>query len=66
MVQEKAIPMNLSTVVKRSKHQVSSCLDDEVAILNLESGMYFGLDEVGAFIWEALNEPQAMEQRFTG
>jgi len=52
--------MNSSTIVKQSKHQVSSCLDDEVAILNLESGMYFGLDEVGAFIWQALNESRAM------
>jgi hypothetical protein len=56
------MPMNLSTMVKQSNHQVSSCLDDEVAILNLESGMYFGLDEVGAFIWQALSEPRAMSE----
>jgi hypothetical protein len=56
------MPMGLSTIVKQSKHQVSCCLDDEVAILNLESAMYFGLDEVGAYIWQALNEPRAMSE----
>jgi hypothetical protein len=54
--------MNSSTIVKQSKNQVSCCLNDEVAILNLESTMYFGLDEVGAYIWEALNEPRPVSE----
>ena len=52
------MPTNLSTIVKQSKDQASCCLNDEVAILNLQSAMYFGLDEVGAYIWQALNVPQ--------
>jgi Coenzyme PQQ synthesis protein D (PqqD) len=58
----KAMPMNLLTIVKQSKDQASCCLNDEVAILNLQSAMYFGLDEVGAFIWQALNEPRPMSE----
>jgi hypothetical protein len=27
--------------------------DDEVVILDLEHGVYFGLDEIGAAMWEA-------------
>jgi len=30
--------------------------------LNLQSAMYFGLDEVGAFIWQALNEPRPLSE----
>jgi hypothetical protein len=54
--------MNLSTIVKQSRDQVSCCLNDEVAILNLKSAMYFGLDEVGAYIWQALNEPRPVSE----
>src|SRR6476660_2448305 len=53
-----SMPIELSTVVARSKDQVSCNLDDEVALLNLKSTLYFGLDEVGACIWQALDEPQ--------
>ena len=56
------MPIELSTVVKQSKHQVSCNVDDEVAILNLKSTLYFGLDEVGACIWEALSEPRAVSE----
>jgi hypothetical protein len=51
-----------TTVVKQSKHQVFCNLDDEVAILNLKSTLYFGLDEVGAYIWQALSEPRAVNE----
>lgn len=47
-----------STMVKRAAHQVSCGLNDEVAILNLQSTLYFGLDEVGACVWQALEEPR--------
>ena len=54
--------MKPSTIVKQSKDQASCCLNDEVAILNLQSGMYFGLDEVGAYIWQAVNEPRPLTE----
>jgi hypothetical protein len=40
--------------------QVSSDLGGEVAILNLEAGMYYGLDDVGARVWELAQEPTAV------
>ncbi len=48
----------LTTVVGQAKDQLSCNLGDEVAILNLNSTLYFGLDEVGAFIWQAIEKPQ--------
>jgi hypothetical protein len=56
------MPMSPSTIVKQSKDQASCCLNDEVAILNLQSTMYYGLDEVGAYIWQALNEPRPVSE----
>jgi hypothetical protein len=52
------MPIELSTVVTQSKDQVSCTLNDEVALLNMKSTLYFGLDEVGAYIWQALSEPR--------
>lgn len=56
------MPIELCTIVKKSKDQVSCNLNDEVAILNLKSALYFGLDEVGAVIWEALSEPKSVSE----
>ena len=46
-----------STVVA-VKDQVSADLAGEAVILNLKSGVYYGLNEVGARIWQLLQEPR--------
>ncbi|MCB1485644.1 MAG: PqqD family protein, partial [Hyphomicrobiaceae bacterium] len=47
-----------STRIRKSADQVSCELNGEVAILNLKSAQYFGLDPVGAHIWAALEGVQ--------
>lgn len=55
--------MDLSTTsVTVTSDQVSSQLDGEEVILNLEDGTYYGLNEVGARIW-ALIQDEAMLDR---
>jgi Coenzyme PQQ synthesis protein D (PqqD) len=56
------VAIELSTLLKQAEHQVSCNLNDEAVILNLKSTMYFGLDEVGAYIWQALSEPRAVSE----
>jgi hypothetical protein len=46
------------TVVVAAKNQVSCDLAGEAAILNIESGVYYGLDPVGARIWTLMQEPR--------
>jgi Coenzyme PQQ synthesis protein D (PqqD) len=58
----KEMLIELCTVVKQSKHQVSCNLNDEVAILNLKSTLYFGLDGVGVYIWQELSEPRVVSE----
>ena len=48
---------NLSAVVRVSPDQVSCDLAGEAAILNLNSGAYYGLDPIGARIWNLMKEP---------
>ncbi|MBP6411432.1 MAG: PqqD family protein [Pseudarcicella sp.] len=39
---------------KLSENQMSSALAGETVILNHKKGIYYGLNEVGACIWETL------------
>jgi Coenzyme PQQ synthesis protein D (PqqD) len=55
----KAVVTEHSTVVA-AKDQASSDLGGEVAILDLKGGMYYGLDEVGARIWELIQAPKTV------
>jgi hypothetical protein len=49
-----------STVVVASTNQVSCPLGDEIIILDLKAGLYFGLDNVGAKIWELVQQPRTI------
>jgi hypothetical protein len=44
------------------RDQTSVDLDDEVAILHLGRGVYFGLNEVGAFVWRRLQQPATVAE----
>jgi hypothetical protein len=44
-------------VVRVSRDQVSNRLGDEVAILELQKGIYYGLNPTGARVWELLQQP---------
>ncbi|HUS14175.1 MAG TPA: PqqD family protein [Chloroflexia bacterium] len=46
------------TTIAAAADQASVDLDDEAAILNLKTGIYFGLNEVGAWIWRLIEEPK--------
>jgi hypothetical protein len=46
------------SVVVAAKDQVSCDLAGEAAILNIKSGVYYGLDPVGARIWTLMQEPR--------
>jgi hypothetical protein len=50
----------LHSVVVAAADQVSADLDGEAAILNLSNGVYYGLNPVGARVWELVQEPVAV------
>lgn len=47
-------------IYKKTARQVSCKINDEVAILNLDRAIYFGLQGVGVHIWESLEEPRSV------
>ena len=49
-------------VVCAASNQVSSRVGDEVAVLGLDRAAYYGLNPVGARIWELIQKPVRLEQ----
>jgi hypothetical protein len=46
--------------VVASGEQMSSAVEDEVVILQLHEGAYYGLDPVGARVWGLIQEPRTV------
>jgi len=56
-----AIPqISRSSVVVACEGNISCDLAGEAAVLDFKSGMYYGLDEVGARIWKLIAEPRTV------
>ena len=51
-----------STTVTISGDQVSCDLGGESAILNMANGVYYGLNAVGARVWELIQEPKQVSE----
>ncbi len=56
------LALTLNSRLVASRNQVSCDLAGEAAILNLKSGVYFGLDPIGARVWKALLAPVTLDQ----
>jgi hypothetical protein len=50
-------PLSDASRIVVSKDQVSCDLGGEAAILNLQNGVYYGLNPVGAHIWNLIQQP---------
>src|SRR5829696_3968827 len=60
LVMKRTVPFSSSVVA--AEGQVFSDLGDEIAILDLKSGTYYGLNAVGARIWSLIQEPRTVEE----
>ena len=54
------------TVFKLTDQQISSDLAGEKVILNHKKGAYYGLSEVGAFVWGRLEQGQSSFEELAG
>jgi hypothetical protein len=52
---------SFSSLITRKEGIVSSKLKDEVVMLDIEQGKYFGLDPVAARIWEIIETPSSVQ-----
>jgi len=52
----------LQSVVVAATEQISCPLGEESAILNLKNSVYYGLNPVGARVWNLLREPRSVRE----
>lgn len=52
--------ISLEHIVVAAPEQVSSDMGGEAVILNLKDGTYYGLNEVGAYIWGQIEQPRTV------
>jgi len=55
-----ARPIPDSAAVVAATDVLSSSFEDELVILDLRDGVYYGLEDVGAQIWALLQEPTSV------
>jgi Coenzyme PQQ synthesis protein D (PqqD) len=54
--------LSANSTVVAAKGQVSCELGDEAVILDVKAGIYYGLNPVGARIWDLIQEPRTVDQ----
>ena len=59
---EETKSFSAETVVKAAPGQMSCDLAGEAAILNMATGIYYGLDPIGARIWELIEQPTSVSK----
>ncbi len=54
--------LSLTSRVRAAPEQVSSDVAGETVILELGRGVYYGLEDVGARVWDLLREPRRVAE----
>jgi hypothetical protein len=54
--------INNDSIIAVMQDQVYTNLEDEVVILSLKDGVYYGLNPVGAQIWNLIQEPRRVQE----
>jgi hypothetical protein len=49
--------LNLDSTVVHHPDIVAADMDGETVMMSIEAGEYFGLNDVGTFLWEFMAEP---------
>ena len=48
--------INLENIISRTDGKIFREIDGETVILDMESGVYVGLDDIGTFVWSLMEE----------
>jgi Coenzyme PQQ synthesis protein D (PqqD) len=55
-----------TSTVSAAPGQVSSTVEGEAVILNVQTGVYYGLNPVGAWVWDELQSPTTVAELLEG
>lgn len=51
-----------SNLITASRNFVYCKVEDEMVLLGLEDGIYYGLNAVGSFIWDQIQQPKTIDE----
>jgi hypothetical protein len=51
-----------STRVAQAEQSISTVVEGEVVMMNLETNSYYGLDAIGSRIWDLIEEPKTIAE----
>lgn len=57
-----AVTLSMATRVVASEQQVACEVADEVVLLSMQNGQYYGLNPVGASIWRMIQQPRTLDE----
>jgi hypothetical protein len=58
------VSVTVDTVLVQDSEPIPATVDDEVVLLSVRAGNYFGLNRVGSEIWNMLTEPRRVGDIF--
>lgn len=53
--------LSLQSIIARNPEIITSEIDDEIVMMSIEEGKYFGLNAIGSAIWGLLEQEQSIE-----
>jgi hypothetical protein len=51
-----------NAIIKRQSDLVFSKIDDEIIMMSIKNGEYYGLDNIGSRIWEIIEKPVTLKE----
>ncbi|MFW6352516.1 MAG: lasso peptide biosynthesis PqqD family chaperone [Bacteroidota bacterium] len=51
------LKLTKNSIIQRKTELLCSKMDEEVVMMNIDKGEYYGLDEIGSRIWQILEKP---------
>jgi hypothetical protein len=54
--------LTLDSLIRQHPEQIAAEADGEVLMMHIESGNYFGLNEVASYIWNQLEQPRRVAE----
>jgi Coenzyme PQQ synthesis protein D (PqqD) len=55
---QESVPIGEATLIRRTASVLTAEIDKQIVMMDIESGRYLGLDDIGSVIWQRLETPR--------
>jgi hypothetical protein len=61
-----SVPIGEATLIRRTATVLTAEIDKQIVMMDIESGRYLGLDDIGSVIWQRLETPRTFGELIDG